>query len=75
MYHTIEFTADLLVDLESSPRHPLERALFRAGTCSSAQIKPYVVEDGKGLVEVADLFFPDGTVTRRVPFARFSFLD
>jgi hypothetical protein len=75
MYHTIKFIADLLVDLESSPRHPLERVLFRAGTCSSAQIKPYVVEGGEGLVEVADLFFPDGTVTRRVPFARFSFLD
>ena len=75
MYHTIAFTADLALDLERSPRHPLERALFRAGTCCSAQVKPYVAEDGARLVEVADLFFPDGTVTRRVPFACFSFLD
>lgn len=75
MYHTIEFTATLLVDLERSPRHPLERVRFRTGACFSAQVKPYVVEDRQGLVEVADLFFPDGTVTRRVPFAYFSFLD
>jgi hypothetical protein len=36
-------------------------------------LKPYVVEDGKKLVEVADLFFEDGTATRRVPFAWFCF--
>jgi hypothetical protein len=57
MYHTIEFTADVLADLERSPRHPLERVLFRAGTCSSVQVKPYVAQDGESFVAVADLFF------------------
>jgi hypothetical protein len=46
----------------------LDAVLAHPGTCSSAQVKPYVAEDGERLVEVADLFFPDGTVTRRVPF-------
>jgi hypothetical protein len=32
------------------------------------------VEGGDGPVEVADLFFADGTATRRVPFASSSFV-
>jgi hypothetical protein len=43
--------------------------------CFQAQIKPYVVEAENGLVEVADLFFADGTATRRVPFELFSFVE
>jgi hypothetical protein len=39
------------------------------------QIKPYVVETEDGPVEVADLFFEDGTTTQRVPFSLFSFID
>jgi hypothetical protein len=75
MYHTIEFTGDLAVDLEVSPKHPLERLRLCRGTRLQAQVKPYVVETGDGPVEVADLFFADGTATRRVPFGSFSFVD
>jgi hypothetical protein len=75
MYHTIEFAEDLLIDLEISPKHRLERMLVRRGTRLQAQLKPYVVETQAGGVEVADLSFADGTTTRRVPFAWFSFVD
>jgi hypothetical protein len=75
MYHTITFVTDRWVDLERSPRHPLERVLLRTGSRVAAQLKPYVVEGALGLVEVADLFFEDGTATRGVPFACFSFVD
>jgi len=75
MYHTIEFTKDLLVDMEVSPKHWLERMRIRRGICLQAQIKPYVVETDKGPVEVADLFFDDGRTTRGVPFRLFSFVD
>jgi hypothetical protein len=39
------------------------------------QIKPYVIETEDGLIEVADLYFADGTTTRRVPFEAFTFVD
>jgi hypothetical protein len=73
MYHTIQFAADRWVDLEVSPRHHLERLLLRAGSPVLAQIRPHVVEGDDGPVEVADLFFEDGTATRDVPFACFCF--
>jgi hypothetical protein len=75
MYHTIEFAEELMVDLEISPKHWLERMLICRGTHMQAQIKPYVVETEDDLVEVADLFFADGTTTRTVPFESFSFVD
>jgi hypothetical protein len=75
MYHTIEFNHDLTVDLEVSPKHPLERLRIRRGTRRSAQVKPSVAETANGPVEVADLFFANGTATRSVPFALFSFVD
>ena len=75
MYYTIEFVQQVLVDLETSPKHWLEQMLIRRGTRLRAQIKPYVVEAENGLVEVADLFFADGTTTRRVPFELFSFVE
>ena len=75
MYHTIELAVDLLVDHEISPKHQLEQLELRKGTRLSVQVKPYVVEGEDGLVEVADLFFEDGTATRMVPFAFFSFVD
>ena len=75
MYHTIEFAADFTVDLVISPRHRLERVLIRRGTRLSAQVKPYVVETEAGPVEVADLFFADGTTIRAVRFERFRFVD
>ena len=54
MYHTIEFSDEFMGELEISPKHWLERLLIRIGTRLRAQIKPYVVETGKGPVEVAD---------------------
>ncbi len=75
MYHTIEFTGDMTVDLKVCQKHPLERLRIRKGTHLQAQIKPYVVEAVDGPVEVADLFFPDGTTARMVPFDAFSFVD
>ena len=74
MQHTIKFTGDLTVDLEVSPKQPLERLCIRKGTRLQAHIKPYVVESEDGPVEVADLYFSDGTITRRVPFESFSFV-
>jgi hypothetical protein len=74
MYHNIEFAVELTADLEISPKHPLERLTIRRGTRVRAQLKPYVVEGPEGPVEVADLFFEDGTTTRTVPFAAFSFV-
>ncbi len=47
---------------------------MKKGTRVRAQVKPYVVEADDGPVEVADLFFEDGTATRAVPFALFSFV-
>jgi hypothetical protein len=75
MYHAIEFRVEFTVDLEISPKSPLERLLFGKGARVRAQIKPYVAETLDGPVEVADLFFEDGTATRSVPFAYFSFVD
>jgi hypothetical protein len=74
VYHTIEFAVDRVMDLEFSPQHRLEQLLVRRGTRVQAQLKPYVVETDDGPVEVADLFFVDGTATRLVPFACFSFV-
>jgi hypothetical protein len=53
----------------------LERVQIRNGDRLPAQIKPYVVETAEGPIEVADLFFEDGTATRQVPFAYFAFVD
>lgn len=75
MFHSIKFTGDLTVDLEVSPKQHLERLRIRKGDRLQAQIKPYVVETEDGLVEVADLFLEDGTTTRMVPFACFSFVE
>jgi hypothetical protein len=75
MYHTLEFAVEFTADLEISSKHYLERLLIEAGRQMRAQIKPHVVETEDGLVEVADLFFEDGTTTRQVPFHYFSFVD
>ena len=75
MYHTIEFVADFVVDLEISPKHWLERMLIRRGTRVQAQIRPHVAETDEGPVEMADLFFDDGTATRNVRFDSFSFVE
>ena len=75
MYHTIEFNGDFTVVLEVSPKQPREQLRISSGTRLSAQIKPYVVESPDGPVEVADLFFDDGTTTRSVPFELFCFVN
>jgi hypothetical protein len=75
MFHTIEFSTEVHADLETSPKHPLRRVSIPAGTRVKAEIRPYVVEGRKGPVEVADLFFADGTATRKVPFKCFALLD
>ncbi|HEV3119150.1 MAG TPA: hypothetical protein VGY58_18995 [Gemmataceae bacterium] len=75
MYHTIQFRVERKIDIELSRKQPLERMLVKVDACLRAQIRPYVVETGRGPVEVADLFFEDGTSTRTIPFACFSFVD
>jgi hypothetical protein len=75
VYHTIEFFNNLVADLEVSRQKPLERVLIHKGSRLQAQLKPYVVETMQGPVEVADLFFEDGTCIRTVPFACLSFVD
>jgi hypothetical protein len=71
MYHSIEFTAEITVDVEISPKQPLEWLCIHRGARLRAQIKPYVVDADGGAVEVADLFFEDGTATRSIPFGSF----
>ena len=73
MYHTIEFYAKFLVDLETPSRHRLEQFLIRRGTRLRAEVKPYAMETAEGPVEVADLFFENGMTARMVPFEAFSF--
>ncbi len=75
MYHTLAFAVDFVADLEVSPKQPLERVRIRKGDRLPAQVRPYVVETAGGPVEVADLFFEDGTAARRVPFAYFAFVE
>ena len=75
MYHMLEFNAELTVDLEISPKQPLERLSIRKGSRRRAQLKPYVIETPDGPAEVADLFFEDGTATRQVSFDCFCFVE
>jgi hypothetical protein len=75
MYHTVEFFTDFVCDREIAPQQPLERVLIRRGSHVRVELKPYVVETVHGPVEVADLYFEDGTCTRTVPFACLSFVD
>jgi hypothetical protein len=75
VYYTIEFVADWQGDLERGDARPLERVLLSAGTRKRARLRPLVLEACFGPVEVADLFFEDGSVVRGVPFALFAFAD
>jgi hypothetical protein len=75
MFHTIEFSAEIFADLETSPRDPLKRVRIPKGTRVKAEIKPYVVEGKKHPIEVADLFFSDGSATRRIPFKYLCLVD
>jgi hypothetical protein len=75
MYHTIEFNRDIILDVEISPKHRLERLKVRRGTRIPAQLRPYVIELSQGPVEVADLFFEDGAASRMVFFEYFAFAE
>ena len=74
MYHTIEFAVEFEAALEVSRKLPLERVRIRKGDRVDAQLRPHVIESDDGPVEVADLFFADGSITRDVPFGSFSFV-
>jgi hypothetical protein len=74
VYHTIQFAAEFVALPEIAPRQRRLRALIRKGDRLLAQVRPYVVETKRGLVEVVDLFFEDGTVARRVPYRCFVFV-
>ena len=75
MYHTIQFAVEYEATLEVSRKLPLERVRIRKGDRVDAQVRPHVVETDDGPIEVADLFFADGSVTRNVPFGSFAFVD
>jgi hypothetical protein len=75
MYHTLRFIHDLTVDLAISPRQPLERLRIGKGSRLVAQVRPYVVDGDDGPVEVADLFFANGTSALGIAFANFTFAD
>lgn len=75
MFHTIQFAAEFVALPEIVPQRHRRRALIRKGDRLKAQVKPYVVETKRGPAEVADLFFEDGSMTRRVPFRCFAFVD
>jgi hypothetical protein len=75
MYHTLESLSEFTIDLEISPKHPLERLRIRRGTHLRAQLRPHVVERDGVPVEVADLYLEEGTVIRAVPFALFRFVE
>ncbi len=75
MYHTIQFAAEFVALPEIPPPHRRQRALLRKGDLVKAQVRPYVMETRRGPAEVADLLFEDGSMTRRVPYRIFSFVD
>jgi hypothetical protein len=75
MYHPIEFCTGFTADVEISPRQRLERVRVRKGLRVYAHLLPYVVETAQCPVEVADLCFEDGSVTRQIPYGNFRFLE
>lgn len=75
MFHLIEFDEALTLDLEVSRKQPLERISVAKGTRRRVQLRPYVLETTDGLIEVADLYFEDGTASRAVRFDSFSFAE
>jgi hypothetical protein len=75
MCHLIEFCSAFTTDREVSPKQRLERLRVQKGMRAYASLHPYVMETGEGPVEVADLYFEDGTVTRRVRFEQLRFVE
>lgn len=75
MYHTIQFTVEILADLETPGKGTIQVPLVKAGSQVRTRLQPYVTETETGPVEVADLYFEDGTAIRTVPFACFRFVE
>ena len=75
MYHTIEFAETRSLGLESTAKNPMERRTFQKGMRLRAQVRAHVKDTKNGPVEMADLFFEDGTAARAVRYAMFSFID
>ena len=75
MYHAIRFCAEFVALPEVVPPGQRRRVLLRKGDRLKAQVRPYVVETRRSPAEVADLLFEDGSMTRRVPYRCFAFVD
>jgi hypothetical protein len=75
VYHTIQFAVEFEAALEFARKRRLERVRIRKGERVDAQLRPHVLETDDGPIEVADLFFVDGSTTRNVPFGSFMFVD
>jgi hypothetical protein len=75
MIHEIEFRWVVLAEVDRPEYAYLQRVVIKEGTRMHARIKPYVAQSPDGPVEVADLYFDDGSVARAVRFAAFRFLD
>jgi hypothetical protein len=75
MQHTIRFSVAFVASLETALGNQARKVLLREGGLFRVRLKPYVVETKGGPVEVADLYFDDGTTTRQVPFGFFHFVD
>jgi hypothetical protein len=75
MYHKIEFLMPFTADVEISPKDRMERLRIRKGTQVRAELQARVVETAAGLVEAADFYFEDGTVSRLIPYERFRFME
>jgi hypothetical protein len=71
----IEFVSDWRADLERRSSQRMEQGLFSRGTRCCAEVRPRITEQDSGPMETADLYFDDGTIARRVPFAAFAFAD
>jgi len=75
MYHTLEMLVDYAAELELSPQSPCERVLIQQGSRFKARTTAHVVEGDDCPIEVADLYFEDGAVTRNIPYAYLKFVE
>lgn len=75
MDHLIEFRTAFTADFEVPSRQRLERLRLPKWTRALVGLRPYVVETAGGPVEMADLYFPDGSVARGIRFAQFRFVN
>jgi hypothetical protein len=75
MYHIIEFRVECWMDLEVSPQHWLEHVRVAKGARVQARVVSRVIETASGPVEVADLYFEDGSACRQMRCAWFVFVD